>query len=75
VKHARASSVGIRMRCSAEHIALDISDDGVGFDPTVPFPGHLGLRSMHERTERLGGTLELDSSPGEGTRLHARIPL
>jgi signal transduction histidine kinase len=44
------------------------------YDPAGSFPGHLGLRSMRERTERLGGTLEIESKPGRGTLLRARIP-
>jgi len=56
-------------------MTLEISDDGVGFDPEGDFPGHLGLRSMRERALRLGGVLEVESSPGGGTRIRARIPL
>lgn len=75
VKHARAKGVGIRMTCGPERMTLEISDDGVGFDPEGDFPGHLGLRSMRERALRLGGVLEVESSPGGGTRIRARIPL
>jgi PAS domain S-box-containing protein len=75
VKHARASSVKIAMRCTPEGLTLDISDDGVGFDPGGDFPGHLGLRSMRERAARLGGTLEVESAPAKGARIRARIPL
>ena len=74
-KHARASSVKIRMRCAAEQITLEISDDGIGFEPRGDFPGHLGLRSMRERAQRVGGTLEVQSAPGTGTRVRAGIPL
>jgi signal transduction histidine kinase len=63
------------MQCSPEHITLDISDDGIGFDARGEFPGHLGLRSMRERAGRLGGTLEIDSAPGVGTRVHTSIPI
>jgi signal transduction histidine kinase len=76
VKHARASAVALRLCAptrTASLLALDISDDGVGFDPDGAFPGHLGLRSMRERTARLGGTLALDSAPGAGT--HIRVPV
>ncbi|MDF1524634.1 MAG: hypothetical protein P1P87_17665, partial [Trueperaceae bacterium] len=51
------------------------ADDGVGFDPTGPFAGHLGLTSMRERLADLGGRLEVISAPGSGTRLLARLPL
>ena len=63
------------MGCVAEQITLEISDDGVGFDPGGEFPGHLDLRSMRERAQRVGGTLEVRSAPGTGTRVRAGIPL
>ena len=73
-KHARARRVEVRLEHSLDAVNLEIGDDGVGFDPAGPFPGHLGLRSMRERTARLGGTLTVDSAPGQGTRLRAQIP-
>jgi PAS domain S-box-containing protein len=75
VKHARASIVQIKMRCSSEYITLDISDDGKGFETEGNFPGHLGLRSMRERAERLGGTLAVESTPGKGTKIRAWMPV
>jgi PAS domain S-box-containing protein len=75
VKHARASSVEVRMQCEPERVTLEVSDDGVGFEAEGDFPGHLGLRSMRERASRLGGTLEVESAPGRGTRICARIPI
>jgi signal transduction histidine kinase len=63
------------MKCNREQITLDISDDGVGFDARNDFPGHLGLRSMRERATRLGGTLRVQTAPGRGTRIWARLPL
>ncbi len=75
VKHARANNVEIRMSCTSGWIDLEVSDDGVGFDARGEFPGHLGLRSMGERAERLGGTLEVEAAPGSGTRIHAHIPV
>ena len=75
VKHARASRVEIGMSCGSGWTSLEISDDGVGFDAKGEFPGHLGLRSMSERAERLGGALEVEAAPGSGTRIRARIPV
>jgi PAS domain S-box-containing protein len=75
VKHANASKVRLKMECDTEKISLEVSDNGVGFDPQGDFPGHLGLRSMHERASRLAGALEVDSVPGKGTRVHAHIPV
>ena len=74
VKHARANKVEIKMECDPARITLELSDDGVGFDMRDDFPGHLGLRSMRERASRLGGTLEVATTPGRGTRICARIP-
>ncbi|HEU4493278.1 MAG TPA: CHASE domain-containing protein [Rubrobacteraceae bacterium] len=74
-KHARASRIQIRMQCSPKHVNLEICDDGIGFDPRGNFPGHLGLRSMRERIERLGGTLAVESAPGKGTDIRAWMPI
>jgi signal transduction histidine kinase len=75
VKHARARAVDLALEASPGELVLRVSDDGRGFDPGGDFPGHLGLRSMRERAAALGGALELESAPGRGTRLRARIPL
>ena len=75
VKHARASSVEIKMQCDHRWVTLEISDDGVGFDAKGEFPGHLGLRSMQERASRLGGTLKVETAPDKGTQICARIPI
>jgi signal transduction histidine kinase len=74
VKHSQATTVALRLEQGAGFVSLTVQDDGVGFDPAGDFPGHLGLKSMRERAERLGGTLELESSPGKGTRVRMRIP-
>jgi signal transduction histidine kinase len=75
VKHARAANVDLRLEQENGSVALEVSDDGSGFDPSGSFPGHLGLRSMRERAAQIGGTLEIESAPGEGTRVLTRIPL
>jgi len=74
VKHAHASQVEIRLEDREGAIALEVRDDGVGFDPQAEYPGHLGLQSMRERTARLGGALEIESAPGRGALLRVRIP-
>jgi signal transduction histidine kinase len=74
-KHSRADNVALRLRCDSEWITLEISDDGVGFDPEGDFPGHLGLRSMRERTSLLNGKLVLETAEDKGTRISARIPI
>jgi signal transduction histidine kinase len=50
-----------------------VSDDGVGFEPTDPAAG-TGLANLRDRVDSAGGTLELSSAPGQGTRLRAVLP-
>jgi signal transduction histidine kinase len=50
-------------------MCLEITDDGVGFDPAVPRPGHYGLRGIEEQAALIGARLELHSQPGQGTRI------
>jgi signal transduction histidine kinase len=73
VKHAHASAVDLALRRSADAVILEIRDDGVGFDPLGSFPGHLGLRSMRERVDQLGGVLQIESAPGQGTRVVTQL--
>lgn len=73
-KHAHARRVDLRLSQTSTGTSLEVRDDGVGFDPRGDFPGHLGLRSMRERVERLGGSLHIHSAPGQGTTIRAQIP-
>lgn len=76
VKHARATRIEIVLTFSAaDVIHLRVRDNGIGFDPDGSFPGHLGLHSMRERIERLGGTLSITSARGTGTSIVALLPL
>jgi len=75
VKHAHARRVDVQLEALGHAVALQIVDDGVGFDPGGLYPGHLGLRSMHERALAVGGSLEVSSSPGQGTRIRVTVPL
>jgi signal transduction histidine kinase len=74
IKHANPSEVYLELTCSEPFIDMLIKDDGQGFDPRQAFPGHLGLRSMSERATRLGGSVDIDSAPGEGTRVRVKLP-
>ena len=74
-RHARATQVEIKLSSSPTALQLLVADNGVGFDPSASHPGRMGLRSMRERMLRLGGTLEIESTPGQGTRVRAEIPL
>ncbi len=73
VRHARASTVVLRLARQANEIVLEVRDDGKGFDPAGLFPGHLGLRSMHERVSKMSGTLTIESVPGQGTCVGVRM--
>jgi signal transduction histidine kinase len=74
VKHARPRRIDVRLEAREDSVDLEIADDGVGFDPNGSFPGHLGLRSMHERATGTGGSLEIVSARGRGTRVVVRVP-
>jgi len=79
VKHAKARNVWIRARRDNAVLCCSIRDDGAGFDiyqgQKAPRPTGLGLIAMRERVSAIGGTLQIDSSPGRGTELSIRIPL
>jgi signal transduction histidine kinase len=75
IKHSRASEVSVCLRGSSDRLTVTISDNGVGFDVEAAWSRGLGLLSMVERVEALGGPFEIDSSPGAGVRLTASVPL
>ncbi len=77
-RHSNASDVVVTLQFRDEAISLEIEDDGQGFDVAgVTQDGikGLGLLGMKERTELLGGTFQMNSAPGRGATLAARIPL
>jgi len=71
LRHAVAGTVTVRIRADRHAIELEVVDDGVGFDAGEA--GGLGLIGMAERAARLGGTLEVISAVGEGTRVKGAI--
>ena len=76
-KHARARNVAILLQRRSDQGWLIVEDDGVGFDTHQVFAARhrgLGVVGMRERASLLGGTLDVESSPGRGTTLVARIP-
>lgn len=72
-KHARASSVVLRLTYTDAAVCLTIIDDGVGFRPVERVDG-FGLRGMRSRVEQVGGTFEVHSEAGEGTRIGVEVP-
>jgi len=77
VRHAAASHVSVILRLSESQVAMIVEDDGRGFPGAGEKqpPDRLGLLGIRERLSLVGGTLELESAPGKGTALYARIPL
>ena len=71
-KHARASRVEIDLQYDAGGVALQIRDNGRGFDPAHTPAGHYGLSMMHERAEAIGAELAIASQPGQGTEIVIR---
>ncbi|WP_122619588.1 sensor histidine kinase [Streptomyces sp. Tu 4128] len=79
-EHAGASTAALSLTLLDEQVVLDVTDDGHGFDPAAlpdapsGVRGH-GLPAMRARLRQLGGTLTVESAPGEGTVLSAAVPL
>lgn len=73
-KHARATHVEVKLSNQNDGLALMISDDGAGFDTSAEFPGHLGMHTMRERAEKVGGIFTIESAPNAGTRIRVTIP-
>ena len=75
-KHARTTSMEIELKRTAGHTRLTIQDRGIGFDSAqIGMDGRsgLGLLTMRERAEFVGGRFSLSSSPGRGTRISVEI--
>jgi PAS domain S-box-containing protein len=80
VRHAQAKRVCVRVDGGLDTLVLTITDDGIGFDSenllrTGSAATTLGLRGMIERATAMNGKIEIVSSPGNGTEVHARFPL
>jgi len=75
IKYSKAHEISVHLHGGPEGLALAIVDDGVGFDVNTASGKGLGLISMEERLEAIGGTLKIRSKPGAGTRLEATVPL
>jgi signal transduction histidine kinase len=77
-KHASAARVGLTLSYMPDEVALDVRDDGIGFDPAA-LPGSadgsgFGLTAMRQRVEGLDGTLQVESESGAGTAISACVP-
>ncbi|CAN5225726.1 7TM diverse intracellular signaling domain-containing protein [soil metagenome] len=74
LKHACARRVRMSTRHRGSYVEILVEDDGDGFDPKTAQLGR-GLKSQQRRAQRLGGSVRVDSSPGNGTRLSLRLPV
>ena len=76
-RHAEGATPTVTVTGSDDRLIIEVADPGPGFDPTVAHGSetHLGLVSMRERAESLGGQFRIDSAPGRGTRAIATLPL
>jgi signal transduction histidine kinase len=68
-KHARASQVTLSMRCAPGSVQLEVVDDGRGFETAAASPDAMGLRIMQERAASIKAEFEIESRPGQGTRV------
>lgn len=74
-RHSQASQVKVMLDMGDERIRISVDDNGKGFDPDVVQQGNsLGLKLIRERAEMLGGTFDVDSSVGRGTRITFAVP-
>ena len=74
--HAQAANVWIDVSLEEDDLLIAIKDDGIGFDAeTASEKGHYGLKGMRERAQLTNGAIEIESQPGSGTRIEARLPL
>ena len=73
VRHGNPRHARIALRSAPDAVTLEISDDGSGFDPKSPRRNGVGLPSIAARAQEAGGTLDVQSAPGEGTRITVRV--
>ena len=75
-RHAQASSLQVKLTALPQSVRLEITDDGIGFDPQADRPeDKRGLRNINERAHMLGAKLSVESAPGSGTRVSVELPV
>ena len=75
LRHAHARSIDVGMQTRLGRLVVTVEDDGNGFNSESAAAGRLGLLTMHERIEMLGGRLSIKSVPGAGTTVLFEVPL
>jgi len=74
-RHAGANRIRLEVRAGSGELTIEIEDDGKGFDPQQALAKRRGLNSMRERVALAGGSFQIQSRPGDGSRLFIRLPL
>jgi len=75
LKHSSATTMAVHLSGASGGVTVTIADNGVGFDVDTAWRKGIGLSSISERVDEIGGALEIQSRPGAGTRLTATVPL
>jgi len=75
LKHSGATEVSLRIEVQDSELVLTVKDNGRGFVPQQVAPGSDGLENMRTRLAECGGRYDLQSAPGQGTRVRLRFPL
>jgi PAS domain S-box-containing protein len=73
--HSKSELVRVSLVQDGEEVTLEVQDYGIGFDPATVAPGRFGLDGMRERSRLFGKELQLESTPGQGTRIRATFPV
>jgi ligand-binding sensor domain-containing protein/signal transduction histidine kinase len=77
VAHGKGTVVELNIRCEDADLAVEVNDNGIGFNPqrdNAQPSGHYGLQGMRERIHNIGGRMKLESAPGQGTQLRIVVP-
>ena len=75
VRHAAPRRIDVRLRFGDGWVTLVVKDDGRGFDVADRAGKGYGLTGMRERVDALGGSLSIDSQPGEGSEVSVTLPI
>ncbi|WP_326819391.1 GAF domain-containing sensor histidine kinase [Streptosporangium sp. NBC_01639] len=73
-RHSAARAVGVWLGCRGDRVILEVRDDGAGFDVTAATGRGLGIPSMQDRAQALGGSVSVTSEPGRGTLVRMEVP-
>jgi two-component system, NarL family, sensor histidine kinase YdfH len=74
-RHAQAQHTAVSLHPGHQALDVEVHDDGVGFDPAQIGAGHYGLIGLRERARLIGGTLNIESAPGQGATLKVSLPV